>query len=594
MSEINTTIDPITLTTTWHYFKRVCREMRYTAERTATNVLVTTLHDLSYGIWDKHGRVVAIPEGFPPRLLAASTTIRRVIEKFGDSIQEGDQYLTNLPSDGAVHLPDWTFVKPVFFEGKLEFFVCMGTHVADNGGAQPGSHFLAFDPIAEGLNIPLVKIAEKNQLRDDVLQLLLSNNRVPELMQREIASLMGSNTVGERLLHKLLERYGVESTYACINEMLTRTEKAVRDRIREWPNGVYEGMSVTDDDGKTMGKTVQVKVKLTIQDDEATFDFSGSDDQADGFINAFLHQTHSCTLCTTFLFLGTDLASYHNQGSLEPIKVVSRPRTVVSCDERALTAAAPAIGGTLAVEAVMDALSSALPERAITPYARLIAPILVGLPENGQEMYVLTSFCPAGGAGAVSGFDGYQCATETSVLGVVGKSDAEEEMARYPVRITRYEFREDSHGAGQWRGAPGVAWEAINQGGMVITYGGAFNGFSTQGNGSQGGWATPLNKARYIHADKTIEITEPHHPWHLFNGDTLICETGGGAGVGDPILRDPHAVLNDFQNGLVSVEMAKNVYGVIINTMARAVDISATQSQRNLLQHQNMKVSANG
>ncbi|CAM4277981.1 hydantoinase B/oxoprolinase family protein [Acinetobacter pragensis] len=580
MSDINNTIDPITLTTTWHYFKRVCQEMRYTAERTATNVLVTTLHDLSYGIWDKHGRVIAIPEGFAPRLLAASTTISRVLEKFGDNIKEGDQFLTNLPSDGAVHLPDWTFVKPVFFNGNLEFFVCMGTHVADNGGAQPGSHFLAFDPIAEGLNIPLTKIAENNTLREDILNLLLANNRVPVLMQREIASLMGSNTVGERLLHKLLERYGVESTYACIEEMFARTEKAVRSRITEWPNGIYDGVSVTDDDGKTMGKTVQVKVQLTIKGDEATFDFSGSDDQVDGYINSFLHQTHSCTLCTSFLFLGTDLASYHNEGSLKPIKVVSRPRTLVSCDKKALTAAAPAVGGTMAVEAVMDAMSKALPDRAITPYGRVIAPILVGLPKDDQEMYVMTSFCPAAGAGAVSGNDGYQCAAETSVLGVVGKSDVEEEMARYPVRITRYEFRQDSHGAGQWRGAPGIVWEAINEGGMVITYGGAFNGFVTQANGAQGGGSTPLNTARYTHAGRTIEITEPHHPWHLFNGDHLICESGGGAGVGLPFERDPQAVFTDFENGLVSAAMAREAYGVVIDAAHAQVDTDATQKLR--------------
>ncbi len=129
--------------------------MRYTAERTATNVLVVTLHDMAYGIWAADGRVIAIPEGFPPRLISSTFPIRKVREKFAGEIRPGDVYLTNSPQDGAVHLPDWVFIKPVFYEDELVFFTCMGTHVADNGGAQAGTHFLAFDSIAEGLNIPL-------------------------------------------------------------------------------------------------------------------------------------------------------------------------------------------------------------------------------------------------------------------------------------------------------------------------------------------------------------------------------------------------------------------------------------------------------
>ena len=128
--------------------------MRFTAERTATNVLVVTLHDMAYGIWDAEGRAIAIPEGFPPRLISSSFPIRRVKEKFAGKIKPGDVYLTNSPKDGAIHLPDWTFIRPIFYKDELLFFTCMGTHVADSGGAQAGSHFLAYDSIAEGLEHP--------------------------------------------------------------------------------------------------------------------------------------------------------------------------------------------------------------------------------------------------------------------------------------------------------------------------------------------------------------------------------------------------------------------------------------------------------
>ena len=293
-------VDPITLATTWHYIQRVCREMRETTERTATNVLAVTLHDLAYGIWDDEGRAVAIPEGFPSRLISSTFPIKRVREKFAGRIYPGDEFLTNYPPDGAIHLPDWVFIRPIFFEGELLFYTCMGTHVADSGGAQPGSHFLAFDSVAEGLNIPLIKIAEKDELREDVLELILANNRLPEMMRREIASLMASTAVAEKRMVELLEKYGRDTVLACLEEMRNRTERAVSREIASWPEGSYYAEVQTDDDGATVGVPVTVRCRLTIEDGEVTFDFSESDDQVSGMINSHYPQTMSITRCAVF------------------------------------------------------------------------------------------------------------------------------------------------------------------------------------------------------------------------------------------------------------------------------------------------------
>src|SRR5512137_1443032 len=217
-------VDPITIATTWHYIQRVCREMRENAERTATNVLVVTLHDMAYGIWDANARVIAIPEGFPPRLISSTVPIRRVKAKFGDNIHPGDVFLTNYPQDGAVHLPDWVFVRPIFYKNELVFFTCMGTHVADSGGALPGTHFLAHDSIGEGLNIPLIRIMQDDHYRQDVLELILTNNRLPEMMKREMASLTGSTSVAEQRMIELLDKYGKEVVQASVEEMINRTE----------------------------------------------------------------------------------------------------------------------------------------------------------------------------------------------------------------------------------------------------------------------------------------------------------------------------------------------------------------------------------
>ena len=160
-------IDPTTISTIWHFIQRVCREMRDTIDRTATSVLAVALHDLAYGIWDAEAQAIAIPEGFPCRLISSSFPIRAVKKKFEGRIEPGDVFMTNHPFlAGTVHLPDWVFVRPVFYKKELLFFTCMGTHVPDNGGAQPGAYYLAADSIAEGLNIPPIKLAEKGRINE--------------------------------------------------------------------------------------------------------------------------------------------------------------------------------------------------------------------------------------------------------------------------------------------------------------------------------------------------------------------------------------------------------------------------------------------
>ncbi len=573
-------VDPITVATTWHFIQRVCREMRETAERTATNVLVVTLHDLAYGIWDADGRVVAIPEGFPPRLISSTFVVRAAKKKFEGRIYPGDEFLTNYPLDGAVHLADWVFVRPIFYKDELVFFTCMGTHVADVGGARAGSHFLAYDAIAEGLNIPLIKVVEKGQLREDVLELILANNRLPDMMRREMASLMGSTSVAEQRMVELLDRYGKKTVYASIEEMIERTEKAVRAKISKWPEGTYYAEVKTDDDGATMGVPVTIRCRLTIKDGELTFDFSDTDAQVKGMINSHYHQTLSNTLCTTFLFLGTELSAYHNEGSLRPVHVITKKGTIVDCQPGALTAGAPAVTGALTIEAVISVLSQALPDRAIAAYARLASALIVGSDPRTEGLYVYMSFCSGAGAGAVTGYDGYQCCCDIGTLGVVGKSDAEDEMVRFPWDVARYEFRTDSHGAGKWRGAPGVIWEAVNEGGDCTNIGGPMSGFSTQAPGQQGGEPAPINRAYVLRGNEKIEITHPHIPVDFKAGDHFIIMTGGGAGVGPPEDRDPEAVREDVHNELVSIEAARDIYKVVLDPNTLEIDYESTKALR--------------
>jgi len=575
-------VDPITVATTWHFLQRVCREMRDTVERTATNVLITTLHDMAYGIWDAQGRAIAIPEGFPCRLISSSFPIRAVIKQFGNDIYPGDIYLTNHPfKAGAVHLPDWVFIRPIFYRDELLFFNCMGAHMPDSGGARPGAFFLAFDAVAEGLNIPPIKLVEKGRMREDILEFILSNNRLPDMMRREIRALIGSTGIAERRLVELLERYGRETVLGSIEEMIDRTEKAVRAEIATWPSGTYYGEAKTDDDGADLGRPVTVRCTLHIRDGELTFDFSDSDPQTDrGNINAFYSMTMSDTMSTCFLFLDPALSAYHNEGSLKAIHVIAREGTVVNARPGSRTALSPSITGTMVIECVSSVLSQALPGRAIAPYGKALHLMFIGKEPKTDGMYVYISFCPGGGAGAVTNYDGYQCCTDMGALGVVAKADAEEEMVRFPWRVTKYEFLTDSAGAGKWRGAPGIWWEGVNESGDCTSTMGPCDGWYTQGQGQQGGYPTPFNCCYILRGDERIDVSQPHVIQDISAGDAFVCKSGGGAGVGLPEERDPEAVALDVKNEIVSVEAARDIYRVAVRPDTLEVDAEATRDLR--------------
>ncbi|MDT3671830.1 MAG: hydantoinase B/oxoprolinase family protein [Aromatoleum sp.] len=576
-----TQIDPITVATTWHALQRICKEMRQTIERTATNVLATTLHDLAYGIWDAKGQAIAIPEGFPCRLVSSSFQIKAVQKQFGDKIYPGDVFLTNHPFDaGAVHLPDWVFVRPIFYGNELVLFTCMGTHVPDSGGAMPGAYFLAHDSIAEGLNIPPVKLVERGEVREDVLGLLLANNRLPDMMRREIRSLVGSTALAEKRAVELFDRYGRDTVFACLDEMIRRTEKAVRSEITKWPDGSWYAEAQTDDDGAEIGKPVTVRCRLTIKGDEATFDFSDSDEQVKGYANVGYSVTQSMALATAFMFLDPALAAYHNEGTLRPFNIVAAEGTVTNCRRGSLVAAAPSLVGHKIIECVLATLSQALPQRALAAYPGPFELMFLGNDPRTNEFYVYVSFCPDAGAGAVYGHDGYQCFACGPTLGVAAKADAEEEMVRFPWRVTRYEFMTDSHGAGKWRSAPGVIWEGVNEGSDCVSNLGPADGWHTQGQGQQGGSPSVLNKGYIVRGEDHIEIKEPHVGQQLKTGDVFVAKAGGGAGVGRPEERDPEAVRMDVKNELVSIEMARNVYKVVLDPGTFEIYESATAKLR--------------
>src|SRR3990172_9148678 len=337
-------VTPMTLATVWHALQSICREMRDVVDRTSQNYHMAPLHDMAVGIWSGTGRTVTIPIGLSVQYLGGKLSVEYVLEKFKGKLEPGDVILVNDPYKGhCCHVPDWGFYRPIFYEGELLFMSLCRGHQIDTGGAYPGGYFPnGYDIHAEGMMIPGTKVIAGGVEREDIMELLLNNVRFPEGLRIDIQAQIAATKVCEDRVVGLLRKYGKETVLACMEEMMTRTEKAVRDAIRRVPDGTYTGEAATDDDGTELGVPVWVRCDVTVRGDTLTVDFAKSDAQRKGFVNAVFNSTYSNALSALFMFLDPAMAEYHNEGSLRPITITAPPGAVVHAQYPAPAGAPPA------------------------------------------------------------------------------------------------------------------------------------------------------------------------------------------------------------------------------------------------------------
>ncbi|HZO35424.1 MAG TPA: hydantoinase B/oxoprolinase family protein [Solirubrobacteraceae bacterium] len=575
-------MDQVTVSTIWHYLQTTAREMRHIIDRTAQNYLIGQLHDVSVGIWGANGDTIAVPVGLPGQFLGSAFAVRDINEKFKGNLAPGDVILTNDPYNGGHnnHLPDWGFFRPVFFEGELLFWTLARAHQQDTGGSFPGGYFPnAFDIHAEGLCIPPTKVIEAGVERTDVFELIWNNVRWPRGVQLDNYSMIASTKKCEERLISLLEKYGRDVVLGCVEQMFDRTEAAVRAEISKMPDGTYSGEASTDDDGTVLDEQVTARVDVTVKGDHLTLDYSRSDAQRKGFINAIYASTYAQGIAAAIMTFDPELADFHNEGTLRAIDVVAPPGLVVSCEYPSTVGASPVAIGIQIMESVLEALSKAVPDRSAAAWGKHRGDYVFAVDPRTGERYVRTTFDYDGSAGAVWGFDGYVAVSCLTTMGVVNRGTVEEEEQRIPWMIRKWELIPDLTGNGRWRGGPGIQWEAVNEGsdGQMAT--GSSDGDVVQGFGAVGGQPSPVCRT-FIDRDGEQIRVKPHRLVPIKTGDVMIKISSGGGGVGHPFERDVEAVHTDVVNELVSVESALADYGVVIDPATLVVDEAATETAR--------------
>jgi N-methylhydantoinase B len=554
------TADPITFEVVRNALVAATDEMVLALRRSAYSTNIKTRSDFSCAFFDADLRSVA--QGFtqPVHLGSMVEQVPRAVRDYGpERLGAGDVLITNEPFPSGVHLNDISLISPVHHDGRLLGYVANLAHHVDVGGGAPASIGAFREVFQEGVIIPPVKVVEGGAVVNDVFTLILAQIRSKHETAGDLRAQIAANATGVRRVQALVQRFGHETVEATMSELLDYTERRTRAEVAALPAGVYEAEGLVDVDGYT-DEPVRLQARVDVSADGVRFDLAGCDPQRRAPVNSTYAQTFSACAYALKCLVDPDLPV--NDGFYRLVSLDAPQRTVVNC-----TWPSPVVGGwetqTRLVDVIFRALLPALPER---------------LPAGTKAM-----MCHAGFGGVDPACGEYYCFLETFAGGYGGRAasdgpDAvqthgqntenapvEETELNYPVRIDRLSLVENSDGAGRFRGGLGLRKDYRFDRATTFTVladrtargpWGVFGGL--EGRPAEyvlirGG------EERQLSAKGTVELEA---------GDVVSYRTCGGGGYGPPGERDPGRVLRDVLEGKVSVERARDVYGVVVENGA--------------------------
>ncbi len=580
--DTGTTVDAFTTEVVRSTAVAITREMKTNLMRTAYSSVIYEAEDFTVGLFDADGNTISIGLGLPMFIRGLSDAIKAKIAHWGkENIAPGDILLTN---DGYVmgsHLNHMIFTLPIFHDGELVAFSASMAHWPDVGGVLGG---ITRDIYAEGLQLPFVKIFKAGRQDPELTAIFCANCRLPDRAMGDFRAQIAAIRTGERRVCRLLERYGTQAFTASIRLIFDQSERLARAAVRTIPDGVYEAESFMDDDGVALGRHIPLRVRIEVHGEAITFDLSGVGAQVAGYFNS--GPTAGRSACeVAFKCLTTPLVLPINEGAFRPLTIVLPPGRVVSATKPAALRWWMTIPMTV-VDTIFKALAPACPERVIAGHhADLASAGTYGYidPETGRIFVGRYGGAglAGGGWGAKKGEDGMN-ATVCINDGDTHNSPVEAAEAKAPVLLVQRALRQDSGGAGRWRGGLGVIQEV-----RVLTsvmFDSRVERTLCPPWGLHGGKDALPNRVSVVRKDGALEqfSTGKVNPLRLDQGDGYAVATGGGGGFGDPLERPAEQVLQDVTSGYVSVEAARRDYGVVIKAQNRhyALDVEATEALR--------------
>lgn len=554
------TIDPITREIIGNALAAAADEMSLALYRTAYSTIVRDCLDYSTSLCNGDGEMIAQGVTIPVHIGAVPTAIEAMFKKFGDNIHEGDVFVMNDPFEGGMHIPDIFIIKPIFFQGQRVAFAIATAHHLDLGGRVPGSSACDNTEIfQDGFRIPFLKIYDAGQENETFFALFRANIRVPHMTVGDVRAQLAACHIGERAILELIGRYGVETFNACATDLINHTERLIRAEIATWPKGRYEFTDHMDSDG-CGGPRTKLQVAVTVAGDGLTFDFTGTDPQVRGALNCTLSYVIAC--CAICLRSVMNESVMNNAGIFRPLNIIAPPGTVINCVMPAASSMRGVTGFRL-VDTIFGALAQFLPDRVYAASEGGNSLVIIGGNRSDRSAYVYYELL-TGTWGARSDRDGNDGLC--SICNIASNIPIEEAEAGYPVRIERYGLVRDSGGPGKFRGGLAVerAWRLL-EGEAQLTIRSDRRDHPPYGLRG-GGPGMPSNNLLQEKQLPTMVSTR------MKEREIIHHRQPGGGGYGNPFERDPAAVALDAKNDKISIEAAREKYGVVVNPKTFAVE----------------------
>jgi N-methylhydantoinase B len=474
--------DPVELEVFKNLYHSIAEEMGATLRRTSFSPNIKERRDYSCAVFDSAGQVIAMGDHMPVHLGSMPMSVAAAVEHC--ALKPGDVVMLNDPFRGGTHLPDITLVMPVYVGGKKprrrlaapDFYVASRAHHADVGGTYPGSMGPCREIYQEGLRIPPVKIMRGGKLVADVLALLLTNVRTPDEREGDLGAQIAACETGANRLREICDRYGILRAQRAAAELLTYSEEMMRAFLRIMPAGRYQAEDFLDDDG-VENKPVRIAVTVRIEPSKksavaqrraasppapgrkqatnVTIDFTGSDPQVQGAVNAVEAITYSACFYVFRCLLRDDVPA--TSGLMRPIRVIAPPGTVVNARPPAAVAGGNVETSQRIVDVLLRALAQAIPDRVPAAASGTMNNLTIGGidPRTGEPFAYYETI--AGGMGARPTKDGVS-GVHTHMTNSLN-TPAEALEYAYPIRLRQYSLRPNSGGAGLYRGGDGIVRE---------------------------------------------------------------------------------------------------------------------------------------
>lgn len=534
----------------WNRLISVVEEQAQALIRTAFSTSVREAGDLSAGVYDLAGNMLAqAVTGTPGHVNAMADAVAHFIRRIGrDNIFEGDVYITNDPWEGTGHLHDITVVSPSFHNENLVGFFGCTAHVVDIGGRGFGAD--ANSVYEEGLYIPIMKFAERGVVDMAFVNLVRGNVREADQVVGDIYALATCNEIGQRRLSSMLAEFDLASLDSIAEFILTHSRNATLDRINALPKGAADGAMRIDG----FDTPIDLKVRLEIQQDQVTADFTGTSGLDPKGINVPLVYTKAYACYALKCAIAPDIPN--NAASLAPFKISAPENSIVNALHPAPVALRHIIGHMIP-DTVFNALDKLLPHTVPAQGAGALCNFQVSLrPMTGHEDTARRAevlMFNSGGSGARPTCDGLNATAFPS--GVMTMPIEATEHAG-PVVIWRKELRPDSGGAGQYQGGLGQYMEVSATPGHSFDFSAMFDRVNHPALGQNGGLNGGATKIAL--ADGTPMKGKGRQP--IPDGGKVMLAFPGGAGYGNPQDRDTGLVMRDLARGYISETMAKDLY----------------------------------